>query len=148
MKTTPRFEAAVQKLYTAFHNDSLHPECSKQCAVGTLLDNTDSWKHLSDEHGSLQLNYVGKVHQTIGRRFNGYSPFELLRIEQAFLRGCGYQLPLHHDHIRPLQPNEKNYLFDGLCEAITVLCKLDHLDGKLPSFETLLREKRRPTMVS
>lgn len=81
MKTTPRLESALKKLYTAFHSDKLNPECCKQCAVGNILDQTDSWKHLSDSHGDLKLNYLGKVHQTLGRKFNGYSPFELLMIE-------------------------------------------------------------------
>ena len=75
MKTTTRFEHAIKKLYLAFHNGYLNPECCKQCAVGNILDNKDFWKHLSDDHGSLQLNYTGSVHQNLGRRFNGYSPF-------------------------------------------------------------------------
>ena len=56
MAPTYRFDQAIKKLYNAFHSDSLHPECCKQCAVGNILDNTDSWKHLSNEHGSLELN--------------------------------------------------------------------------------------------
>lgn len=125
MKTTSRFEAAVQKLYTAFHNNSLNPECCTQCAVGSILGGSDAWRHLSDHHGSFQLNYVGKVHEMMGRRFNGYLPSELLRIENAFLKGCGYQLPLHHTHFKPLNPKDKDLLFDGLCATLTVLCKLD-----------------------
>ena len=64
--------------------------CCKHCAVGNILDNMDIWKHLSNYHGSLELNYVGKVHQTLGRKFNGYSPLELLQIEATFLKACGY----------------------------------------------------------
>ena len=84
MKTSTRLEAAITKIYNAFHNNELNPECCKQCAVGNILDKTDSWKHLSDNHGSVQLNYVGKVHQTLGRKFNGYTPLELLQIESTF----------------------------------------------------------------
>ena len=125
MKTTPRLESALKKLYTAFHNDKLIPECCKQCAVGNILDQTDSWKHLSDSHGALELNYVGKVHQAFGRKFNGYSPFELLNIEAAFLKSCGYQLPLHYKNNKPKNPTDKNVLFDGLCATISYLCELD-----------------------
>lgn len=126
MITTMRFEQAIHKLYTAFHNDRLHPECARQCAVGNICDNRDSWKHLSDQHGSLRLNYVGQVHERIGRKFNGYTPSELLRIEAAFLSGCGYQLPLHHTHLKPESPTDKDRLFDGLCNAVKVLCELDN----------------------
>src|SRR5690606_41613530 len=59
-----RLENAVKKLYMAFTSGKLYPECCKQCAVGTILDGSDTWKHLSDNHGSLKLNYVGQVHQT------------------------------------------------------------------------------------
>lgn len=125
MKTSHRFDLAIQKLYSAFHNEQLHPECSMQCAVGNICDNHDAWKHLSDDHGSLQLNYVGMVHERIGRKFNGYTPTELLKIEAAFLQGCGYQLPLRHDNWKPLDPTNKNTLFNGLCAAVRMLCTLD-----------------------
>ncbi|TXG38709.1 Na(+)-translocating NADH-quinone reductase subunit F [Seonamhaeicola maritimus] len=127
MKTTPRFEAAIKKLYTAFHNNTLYPECCKQCAVGNILDNTDSWKHISDFHGSLKLNYVGKIHQSFGRKFNGYSPLELLQIEAAFLKACGFELPLHYKNKKPKNPTNKNVLFNGLSKVIELLCVLDNI---------------------
>ena len=71
MKNSIRFENAIYKLYTAFHNKTLNPDDCKQCAVGNILDNKDSWKHLTDQHGSVTLNYIGLVHQNLGRRFNG-----------------------------------------------------------------------------
>ncbi|MEY8847832.1 Na(+)-translocating NADH-quinone reductase subunit F [Psychroserpens sp. XS_ASV72] len=125
MKTSQRFESAIKKLYRAFHNDELHPECCKQCAVGNILDHSDAWKHLSDDHGSTKLNYVGQVHQRLGRRFNGYTPYELLQIESRFLRACNYQLPLRHGHFKPEDPKDKSILFDGLCEVVGFLCELD-----------------------
>ncbi len=125
MKTTPRFENAIKKLYKAFHDNTLNPECCKQCAVGNILDNTDSWKHLSDFHGSLELNYVGKVHQTLGRKFNGYSPLELLKIEATFLKACGFQIPLNYKNEKPQNLSDKDILFNGLSDTIAILCELD-----------------------
>ena len=125
METSARLEAALKKLYTAFHNNTLNPECCKQCAVGNILDNKGSWKHLSDSHGSLMLNYIGKVHQSFGRNFNGYSPLELLKIEHTFLKACGYQLPLHFKNNKPKNPTDKTVLFNGLCAVISFLCDLD-----------------------
>ena len=141
MKTSARFDQAIQKLYKAFHNNELHPECCKQCAVGNILDNKDSWKHLSDEHGSLKLNYVGLVNQNFGKKFNGYSPLELLQIEASFLEGCGYSLPLNHYGTKPKNPMDKEILFNGLCNVVAVLCELDHVNNvmdysKLFQFES------------
>lgn len=127
MKTSGRLEQALRKLYIAFHTNELHPECCKQCAVGTILDNTDSWKHLSDHHGSIELNYLGNVHQMLGRKFNGYSPLELLKIEAAFLNACGYQLPFHHKNRKPKNPNDKDILFYALTEVVALLCDFDSI---------------------
>jgi len=130
--TTPyRLDQAIKKLYTAFHNDTLHPECCKSCAVGNICDNTDSWKYLSDTHGSLILNYVGRVNEGFGRKINGYSPSELLQIEAVFLQGCGYSLPLKRKSARPKDPTSKEILFNGLCAVITYLCALDGVDNVL-----------------
>jgi hypothetical protein len=125
MKSTVRLDQAITKLYKAFHNNTLNPECCKQCAVGNILDNQDFWKHLSDSHGSLQLNYVGLVNQNFGRKFNGYSPFELLQIEAIFLKTCGFELPLHHKNKKPKAPTDKEVLFNGLSAVVGFLCKLD-----------------------
>lgn len=125
MKTTPRLESALKKLYTAFHGNTLNPECCKQCAVGNILDQTDRWKHLSDSHGGLELNYVGRVHQNLGRKFNGYSPLELLKIENVFLNACGYQLPLHYKNKKPQNPTSNDVLYNGLVATISFLCELD-----------------------
>ena len=132
-----RFEAAIKKLYTAYHNNTLNPECCKQCAVGNMLDNTDSWKHLSDKHGSLKLNYVGLVHQRLGKKFNGYTPQELLLIEATFLEACGFKIPLFYQNEKA-NILEKDCLFEGLCAVIELLCKLDNIPNIL-DYKNMLR---------
>ena len=107
MQTPIRLEQAIIKLYKAFHNNTLDPENCAACAVGNILDNHDSWKHLSNEHGSLQLNYIGTVHQKLGRRFNGYSPQEILQVEKVFLEACGFKTPLCHYNQKPQNPRNK-----------------------------------------
>ena len=141
MKTTPRFDAAIKKLYNAFYNKTLNPECCKQCAVGNILDNTDSWKHLTDNHGALNLNYVGKVHQKLGRKFNGYTPNELLKIERVFLKACGYELPLHYKNKRPENPTDNYVLFNGLSDVIELLCKLDNINNVM-DYKVLFMQKK------
>ena len=145
MNTSIRFENAIKKLYTAFHNNTLNPEDCNQCAVGNILDNKDSWKFLTDLHGSTKLNYIGLVHQNLGRTFNGYSPLELLKIEAAFLKGCGYRLSKSYCY-KPDLISDKTILFNGLCEVVSVLCQLDEIDdvmdySSLFQFEPILAER-------
>ena len=129
MQITQRFELAISKLYSAFHEGTLHPECACQCAVGNICDKNDNWKHFSDGHGSTVLNYVGSVNDAFGRRINGYLPSELLQIEVAFLKGCGYSLPLHYSNRKPEQVQDKSVLFNGLSAVIELLCQLDGISN-------------------
>jgi len=127
MKTSPRLEQAITKLYLAFHRGALHPECCKSCAVGNICDNTDTWNYLTESHGSLKLSYLGILNENLGRKIFGYSPKELLQIEFIFLKGCGYSLPLGRGSKRPENPTNKDLLFNGLCDTVEFLCKLDHV---------------------
>lgn len=142
MKTSQRFDAAVSKLYNAFHNNTLNPLCCNQCAVGNILDNKDYWKHLSDYHGSLRLNYVGLVHQNLGKRFNGYSPVELLQMESVFLKACGYQLPLE-SNANQKKSITKDTLFQGLEAVVSTLCELDTLPNVMDCSK-LFQYKQNP----
>ncbi len=144
MNTSFRLDSAIKKLYNAFHNNELHPECCMQCAVGNILDNKDSWKHLSDHHGSVQLNYLGNVHQNLGRKFNGYSPMELLKIEATFLKACGYKLPLHYKNSKPKNPTDKDVLFNGLTEVVAFLCKLEGVTNVMDYSKLFEVENNQP----
>ncbi len=143
MRNSNRIEAALKKLYVAFHEDQLHPECCKRCAVGNILDNNDSWKHLSDHHGAIELNYVGNVHESLGRKFNGYSPLELMKIEATFLNACGYKLPLHHKNKKPVNPTDKDVLFKGLCAVVKFLCELDNIPDAMDYTKLFEYEKQK-----
>ncbi|OAB76214.1 Na(+)-translocating NADH-quinone reductase subunit F [Cochleicola gelatinilyticus] len=137
MKIPIRLDQALIKLYAAFYDDALNPECCKQCAVGNILDKTDTWKHLSDHHGSLQLNYVGLVHERLGRRFNGYLPSELLQIEKSFLEGCGYNTPLFYNGNVKKRSKLEDDLYNGMCAVITTLCYLDGIKNVLDYTQVL-----------
>lgn len=144
METPKRLEQALIKLYNAFHNDELNPECCAACAVGNILDNVDSWKHLSNNHGSLELSYVGRVHENLGRQFNGYSPLELLQTEKIFLEACGFKTPLCHYNSKPKKPTNKETLFNGLCAVVSHLCKLDNLPNVMDYSKIFEYEKSCP----
>lgn len=139
MKFPERLEKAITKLYEAFHNDALIPECPCRCAVGNVCNNRDFWKGFTDDHGSATLNYVGKVNELFGKRFYGYSPSQLLKLEQDFLLGCGFIIPLNPRKIGPQKQVSKEILFDGLCNAVGYLCRLEGIPnvmdyGKLFDF--------------
>jgi len=141
MKTTTRLERAITKLYIAFHEGSLHPECCKSCAVGNICDNSDTWKYLTESHGSLKLSRIGMLNENFGRKIHGYSPQEILHIEAVFLKACGYSIPLVHGSKKPKNPEDKDVLFNGLCAVVEFLCKLDNVPNvtdysKLFEFES------------
>ena len=144
MQTPIRLEQAIIKLYTAFHNNTLDPEDCTACAVGNILDNHESWKHLSNEHGSLQLNYIGTVHQRLGRKFNGYTPQELLEIEKVFLEACGFKTPLCHYNPKPQNPIDKESLFNGLCAVVSFLCSLDNIPNVMEYSKLFEYENNEP----
>lgn len=141
---TSRLEQALTKLYNAYHNGNLQPECACGCAVGNILDGTDAWKHLSDDHGSTVLNYLGRVHETLGRRFNGYKPSELLLIEKTFLEACGYKTPLRHWNKKPSNTADKDLQFLGLCEVVSLLCAMDNEPDALRLTTLFERENDLP----
>lgn len=144
MNIPNRLEQALAKLYTAFHNHRLDPEDCTACAVGNILDNHDSWKHLSHSHGSLQLSYVGNVHQKLGRKFNGYTPQELLQIEKVFLETCGFKTPLCHYNPKPQNPRSKEVLFNGLCAVVALLCEFDKVPNVMDFSKLFEYENNEP----
>lgn len=129
MQLPTRLEGAISRLYKAYYQTELNPECPKNCAVGNICNNTDTWEHLTVAHGSLKLSYVGLVNENFGKRIFGYSPMELLQIEVVFLKGCGYQVPVNRNLKRPSKPANQDVLFDALCDTVEFLCKLDHVSN-------------------
>lgn len=150
-RTSSRLEQALIKLYSAFHNQTLNPECCTACAVGNILDGKDAWKHMTDAHGSLQLNYVGRINEAFDKRFNGYLPSELLRIEAVFLEACGFELPLSRKAKKPYDPVDPEVLFHGLSAVIAHLCELDNVPNVMAYTEvfekSLLSRKNRTPSV-
>lgn len=117
-------DMAIQKLYAAFHDGELKPNCCLKCAVGNICNNRDFWRHFTDVHGSLVLNYTGQVNEAFGRKFYGYSPSELIKIEYEFLQGCGYLMPIDKPGMMK-RTHGKDELFIGLSKVIALLCELD-----------------------
>jgi|SRR5699024_8261285 len=148
MKTSKRFDRAIEQLYRAFHDNTLNPECCRQCAVGNICYNTDTWRLLTPAHGSVELSYLGKLNETFGRKIGGYSPSELLGIEAVFLKALGYELPLTRESKKPLKPLSKDLLFWGLSETVSHLCRLDGISDVMdPSRLFDFEPERKPEEI-
>lgn len=139
MTNVPRLEQAILKLYTAFYDQTLIPESCTHCAVGNICNNTEAWANFTDIHGSVQLNYVGMVHERIERKHYGYSPLELLQIEATFLKACGYRLPLKGNYTQPKELTN-DLLFTALEETIAFLCTLDNVTNVF-DYTKILRDR-------
>ncbi|MFD1314098.1 Na(+)-translocating NADH-quinone reductase subunit F [Namhaeicola litoreus] len=143
MNLAPRLEHAITKLYNAFHQNTLNPEDCYRCAVGNICDNQDFWKHFTDKHGSDQLNYLGRVHELMGRKYYGYLPSELLKIESTFLEGCGYKKASVQK--RSISDRySKDQLFDGLFSAVALLCALEGIENVMDYSKLFHHEKDIP----
>ena len=148
MQLPYRLEKALNKLYTAFYNEQLDPENCCHCAVGNICDNIDAWKHFTDIHGSIKLNYLGRLHETLGKRINGYSPLELLSIEAVFLKACGYSLTSKNRLLKPAKIIDREMKFRGLCAAIDYLCALDNVENVMELYKRFdLTAKRKGSVV-
>jgi hypothetical protein len=143
METSKRFNQALEKLYNAFHENRLNPLSCTQCAVGTILDNNHYWKEFSNYNGTLQLNYVGLVHQRLGRKFNGFTPLELLQIEKVFLQACGYAVPLHQYTFTNKKKN-KDKLFKGLEAVVAQLCTFDNIPNVMDCTSLFNHQRQTP----
>jgi len=135
MILSERLEMALNKMYRAFHNNELDPENCCHCAVGNICDNIDAWKHFTDVHGSEKLNYLGQLNENVNKRINGYSPSELLSIEAAFLKGCGYSLTSKNKLLKPAQIIDKEMMFQGLDAVVHYLCKLDGVENVMEQYK-------------
>ena len=130
-----RLETALEKLYTAFYNEQLDPENCCHCAVGNICDNVDAWKHLTDIHGSITLNYLGRLNQVMGKKINGYSPLELLSIEAVFLKACGYRLTSRNRLLKPESRIDPEMMYKGLCASVDYLCQLDGIENVMELYQ-------------
>ncbi len=148
MLLPPRLEHALNKLYYAYNNGHLDPENCFHCAVGNICDNDDAWNHFTDVHGSVKLNYLGRLHEILEKRINGYSPLELLSIEAVFLKACGYTLTSKNHLLKPAPIIDKEMKFKGLCAVIDYLCKLDAIENVMELYKRFdLTPYRKGNMI-
>ena len=135
-KTTPRFDRAVTKLYTAFHNGELDAMDCKHCAVGNICDNRNDWRYTGFYVGApkedailFNLNPDKVVSES------GYSVVELANIESIFMFGkipnqerkWYKDLGLSGWSAKDINYDNKENIFIALTRVIEYLCELDNI---------------------
>ena len=136
MKT--RFDKAVMKLYTAFHENRLDAFKCEACAVGNMCDNDKSWSDAipcgnnlrevnesyflkNDRLYSRDTEVYNKGLKVISK--TGYSPYELMKVEAIFL--SVFVVPMFSiEHKKSIQ-------FKGLCEVVKYLAELDGVENPM-----------------
>ncbi len=136
MKTTERFDNAVSKLYTAYHNGTLNPFSCQACAVGNILDNDDTW----GDNGCIAERTFTKKQKQLAK----YSRKELNTIEALFMSGDrdfwdGYGTIRH-----PGQKGTKETQFKGLCAVVEYLCELDNIPNVMDYTKLFESENNEP----
>jgi len=120
MKTTKRFEDAVTKLYTAFHNNELNAFDCKHCAVGNICDVKQDWfiHHVNKiKSGIIELTNEESLYSP--PRYKDYSEDEIVKIEYVFLSEWAKE--------KSKKGGDKEIQFKGLCAVVEYLCELDNI---------------------
>lgn len=147
MKTTERFENAVKKLYTAFHNNELDALDCKRCAVGNLCDGYGDWLF-------TRFNFGDPIRDDVAVRLSKYSPEELGAIESLFVYGTK-RGPYYRKFSNTICPNKVKYgletlekqkelQFKGLCAVVEYLCELDGIPNVMDYTKLFETENNEP----
>ena len=141
MKTTERFDNAVSKLYTAYHENKLNAFDSCGCAVGNLMNNKGTWIQ-TRKAGCLGVvapdieiykNFVKEI-ETV----SGYSHQEILNVEKLFMINAvgNYGVAFHKQ--------TKETQFKGLCAVVEYLCELDNIPNVMDYTKLFESENDKP----
>lgn len=121
MKT--RFEKALMKLYTAFHEGTLNPFKCTSCAVGSLVGHGE-W----DGYSSFDLYYNEFKKDSFCLdnypTDTDYSTSQLREVEFRFLS-------IWNGKANNLYIKDKDLQFKGLCEVVKYLAELDGVENPM-----------------
>ena len=136
-KQTKRFENAITKLYTAFHNGTLDAFDCKSCAVGNIVGHGE-WNGLG---GTVDRETLLVLHPSLQSKIddypdgNGYSGMEYENIEYVFMGAWQGLQPKGYD---------KDAQFKGLCAVIEYLAELDNIPNPMDYSKAFEREGEKP----
>lgn len=147
-KTTNRFDDAVTKLYTAYHNNTLDAMDCKHCAVGNLCNNSDAW--IGCMLGFGRVGSINRINPSF-KNITNYSNQELATIELVFLYGIKDNTKEHvfknvisNDEVKAglfSKTEQKELQFKGLCAVIEYLAELDGIENPF-NFDKLFNDDK------
>ena len=125
-KTTERFDRAVKKLYTAFHEGTLNAGNCKHCAVGNIIGHGNWWGGSGLRYIELGKPARKKIDLCDGDpNKSGYSLEELAKIEYLFIIGHAKNYSSY------LYGLDKEDQFNGLCAVVEYLAELDGIPNPM-----------------
>lgn len=139
MNITKRFDEAVNKLYTAYHNNTLNAMDCQHCAVGNLCNNDVSWAGGRTAPGRVggSVIYWDRYKPQNFINPTQYTFEELIDIERAFLFGNSkkgelikFRNIISNNDVTSHQntkQKQKELQFQGLCAVIEYLANLDNI---------------------
>lgn len=126
MKTSERFNRALNRLVKAYMNDTLNAGKCTACAVGSMCGGDSEWRYAvwaEDVSGcgrtqrtcnSYHIPSEYDLLRSIKRiKLTGYTPHQLALVENAFMNHC----------ISP---------FRGLMAVVDVLCEIEGINDPSP----------------
>lgn len=127
---TERFNNAVTKLYTAFHEGTLDYGLCQKCAVGTILGH-GTW--LFNSPSTIWARMKGRelTDMTLRNNNSGYNLKELVKVEKVFILAFK----------NSKNPSNKESQFKGLCAVIEYLAKLDNIPNPF-NFDNLFNQDK------
>ena len=126
MKTTERFDRAVKKLYTAFHEGTLNAFDCKHCAVGNIVG-TDNWDgHIAERRDGMLVEIWSYDECIINLPiWCEYSGYELFQVEKLFLKA---HMGRYDDADQSINKEQQ---FKGLCAVVEYLAELDGIPNPM-----------------
>ena len=154
IKTSKRFDNAVKRLYSAFHNGTLSAFDCKMCGVGSICNNSDMWKDIRSIAGYSAVVDNGlrtvsiKDHKKSIKFIEpyGYSATELINIESIFMFGKKAD-SIESAKWAHVSPNSSKYStelrkeieYKGLCAVIDYLCELENIPNLTDNYKSLFK---------
>lgn len=133
MKLPIRLEKAITKLYTAFHEGRLNANDCQACAVGNICNNSMDWRNHARFDTNIKAPIISNYYELPKDIIkSGYSAFELIKVEELFLKACKFR------------KGTKKQQFKGLCAVVEYLCELDKIPNVMDYTKLFETENNQP----
>lgn len=134
MKTTKRFDNAVRKLYTAFHENNLSAGLCNKCAVGNMVNGKTDWMGYVDGFKNTMHNQQKAYEQV---KSTGYTINEIVDVERIF------ESTYDKFYYQGIETKTESQ-YKALCAVVEYLCELDNIPNVLDYTKLFETEEGKP----